>query len=220
MNKIFPRINLPGIIHKLQDSGLDYFYDYRKHRLVFVDNMGSECFYVRLPFTVKHSKNDKYFTDENVKYIIVLIQSGNSALGYVEEDRIIKHKVITSYMIRKKQGKSQVKYLKTKGKSRAGSRIRLANTLHFFERINGYLQTYWQHYQIDRIALSCSKILLPYLYNSKVKCPLDKEDERIYRIPTHINRPNYTILQRTQKYLTHGEIFYKPSHQSLIENIL
>jgi len=220
MNKMLLRKDLIGIFHKLQDSGIHHIYDYQKHRLVYVDKSGNELMYLRLPITVKLSEDADHFTNEIVNYTIILVQSGHSALGYVEGDKIVAHKVVTSYMVRKKQGKSQIKYLKTKGKSRAGSRIRLANTIHFFERINTYLNTYFQQYTIDRIAFSCSKILLPYMFSPKVNCPFNKKDNRIYKIPIHIHKPNFTILQHIQHYLTKGEIIYKSSIQTLVENIL
>ena len=49
-------------------------------------------------------------------------------------------------MVRKKRGVSQIKHLKTKGKSRAGSRVRLAETEEFFENINGRLQDYFEEH--------------------------------------------------------------------------
>ena len=62
-------------------------------------------------------------------YLILLLRAnGNAALGYFEEGKILNHKVIRKYMVRKKQGKSQLKHLNSKGKSRAGSRVRLQQT--------------------------------------------------------------------------------------------
>ena len=44
-------------------------------------------------------------------YLLILIQAGYASLGYFEEGELIHHKAITSYMVRKKQGKAQLKHL-------------------------------------------------------------------------------------------------------------
>ena len=82
----------------------------------------------------------QYFPQEMPNYVIYMIQAGHCAMAYVEEGQVIEHKTIKTYMVRKKQGKNQLKHLESKGKSKAGSRIRLTNTVHFFEDINERLQ--------------------------------------------------------------------------------
>ena len=53
-------------------------------------------------------------------YTLYLIQAGAADFGCFEKAEVIKHKTLTKYMVRKKQGKSQLTYLRQKGKSRAG----------------------------------------------------------------------------------------------------
>jgi hypothetical protein len=60
------------------------------------------------------------------------MQAGHSALAYFEDGEMRHHKVIKKYMVRG-NGKAQVGYLQTRGKSKAGSRIRLANTVSFLK---------------------------------------------------------------------------------------
>ncbi|MEM6299914.1 MAG: hypothetical protein AAF740_14595, partial [Bacteroidota bacterium] len=57
-------------------------------------------------------------------YLMILIQAGAAALGYFEYGEPALHKAISAYMVRQQQGKSQIKHLNQKGKSRLGSRIR------------------------------------------------------------------------------------------------
>src|SRR5690606_24655535 len=123
-------------------------------------------------------------------------------------------------MVRKKQGTSQIKYLKTKGKSRAGSRVRLGETEEFFQNINERLNTYFKQYDIQRIALSCSKILIPFLFNGKSKAPFDKNDERIYNIPIHVHTPIYNVMTEVNKYLLRGELIFEERHQDFVEELL
>ncbi|WP_157491220.1 hypothetical protein [Flammeovirga sp. SJP92] len=142
-------------------------------------------------------------------YVICIIQTESASVALVKEGKIVDHKTFSTYAVRKKQGKSQIKYLKTRGKSKAGSRVRLANTLNFFEHINERLESYFKENTIDRIAFSCSKILLPYLFTSKVKCPFEKKDERIYKIPKHIPNANFEDLQQIHKSLSKAELIFE-----------
>lgn len=205
------------LLERVKASGLTYQYQFGKHRLEVLDENSQSGFHIRLPI---HFRYPDLESNDPVKSVILLIQSGHSALGFMDRDLLLDHKVFSAYMVRKKQGVSQVKYLKTKGKSRAGSRLRLANTTRFFENINLRLQNYFEKYTVDRIALSCSKTLLPFLFNSRVLCPFEKKDERIFKIPRHIQRPNFNVLQNTRQFLLKGDISFESASQSLIEALL
>jgi hypothetical protein len=157
--------------------------------------------------------------DEN-NYVLLLIRSGIASVGYFENRENIDHKVFRSYMVRKKQGKSQIKHLKTKGKSRAGSRVRLAETLEFFENINQRLTDYFSTYHIDRIGLSCSTTLLPYLFGSKVPTPFPKNDPRLITIPKHIQNPTYENLLEINEFMLQGEFRCTPEGEELMLDLL
>lgn len=207
------------VIKRLRSECIPFSYDYEKHRLSISDERDEEAVYLRLPLTIPPINELSEFYDP-VSYVILLIQSGSSAVAFCEGDDMVDHKVFKSYMVRKKQGKSQVKYLKTKGKSRAGSRVRLSNTLDFFEDINERLQEHFESYSIDRIALSCSKTLIPYLFNSKTPCPFDKKDERLYKIPKHIHTPGYEVLVETHEYLQRGELMFSEENNKLADRLI
>ncbi|MGV3587511.1 MAG: hypothetical protein ACO1OF_10935 [Adhaeribacter sp.] len=209
-----------GLVQQILQSAYPRVYDYEKHRLIILDQNQNELIYFRLPITMPPPGLLLSGSQTKVNYIILLIQSGSCAVGYFENGINLNHKVIRAYMVRMKQGKSQIKHLKTKGKSRAGSRVRLGETVEFFENINERLQEYFAQHQIHRIALSCSKILIPYFFNSKVPTPFDKRDERIYKIPKHINLPIYEVLLDTHKFLLKGELIYEEPYQGLVEELL
>ncbi|MEP3390400.1 MAG: hypothetical protein ABJO02_19570, partial [Reichenbachiella sp.] len=120
----------------------------------------------------------------------------------------IYHTTFSAYMTRKKQGVSQIKYLNKKGKSRAGSRVRLAKTIEFFENINSTLSELLANHEIDRLALNCSTTLIPYLHQSKVPCPFEKKDDRLYKIPLHISQSNFTNLDKAIKKLMAPMLLY------------
>lgn len=220
MNRFLSREMSGQVLQKIREMGLPTVYDGEKHRVTIIDPQQNELVHFRLPITFPALDKPGLLPDKPVNYIILLVQSGSCAVGYFENGINREHKVFRAYMVRMKQGKSQVKYLKTKGKSRAGSRVRLAETVEFFENINGRLQQYFTGRQIDRIALSCSKILIPYLFNSKIATPFDKRDARIVKIPKHIENPIYEILLDTNKFLLKGELIYEEPQQPLIEELL
>lgn len=220
MNRFYSTDSARQVLHKIQNSGLPTAYDYEKHRIIVLDKTGTELIYFRLPLTLPALNKAAVEEQSGVKYIMLLIQAGNCAMGYFEGGINMDHKVFRSYMVRKKQGKSQIKYLKTKGKSRAGSRVRLGETVEFFENINGRLQEYFENGRIDRIAISCSKTLIPFLFNAKVSTPFDKRDERIYKIPKHIHTPIYEVMMDAHKFLLKGELIYEESQQELVNTLL
>lgn len=220
MNRFLSRISSLKLLQNIQASSHPVVYDYEKHRMIIMDNTGNELVYFRLPIVFPPPTQQSSFEDAQVNYILLLIQSGNCAMGYFEGGVNLNHKVFRSYMVRKKQGKSQIKHLKTKGKSRAGSRVRLGETVEFFENINERLQEYFDEHEIHRIAISCSKILIPYLFNSKVSTPFDQRDERLYKIPRHVHTPIYDVMMDTHKFLQKGELIYDESCQGIVSSML
>ncbi|MEH0155684.1 hypothetical protein V6R21_16165 [Limibacter armeniacum] len=198
-----------------QNNTFHHQYDHEKHTLLITGKDEALEIQLRLPIHYKFSHPDAI-----VNYLIVLVQTENSAIGYFEGTENIDHKAFSSYGVRKKQGKSQIKYLKTRGKSKAGSRVRLGNTTNFFEKINTRLQDHFNDYEIERIAFSCSKILLPFLFKASVPCPFDKKDERIFKIPRHIHTANYEELLNVHKFLQKGELIYSEEQQTFAEQIL
>lgn len=190
-----------------------------KHQLVF-DQEGYRALTFRLPLSIHSPEAHHLLPDDRTNYVLIMIRSGIASVGYFENGENIDHKVFRAYMVRKKQGMSQLKYLKTKGKSRAGSRVRLAETQEFFKQINGRLTDYFSEYHIDRIGLSCPITLIPHLYGSKIPTPFDKDDPRIIKIPRHVQNPTYESLMNINEYLLKGEIQYEEEREELLNIFL
>lgn len=208
------------LLKKARIEGCVVDHDEDKNKVEISNPESSQNLSLRLPINYSPSDSGLSYESQHLGYIILLIQAGSAALGYFENDINYDHKVFKSYMVRKKQGKSQIKYLNAKGKSRAGSRVRLANTLDFFENINERLTHYFEDYPIDKIAISCSKTLIPYLHNSKMPCPFDKKDDRIYKIPKHIHTPGLEVLMQCHQFLMQGEISYQQESQDLANQLI
>lgn len=173
------------------------------------DKMGLIKLPALFPAPLEREKIPDYlsrFSGMKTHYLILIIQAGTAALGYVEEGRLIHHKHITRYMVRKKQGKAQITHLKTKGKSRAGSRIRLANSIRFFEEINQKLMDWDVIEKTEAILYHCSPSLFPFLFDSKVKPPFEKDDDRLIRVGVNIQKPGFDELERVRKAVDKGLI--------------
>jgi hypothetical protein len=212
MNRFLSKELSAQLLRRLQEAALPTVYEADKHRLALLDETGQEQVYFRLPLVLPPPG----IAEDQVNYVVLLIQAGNCAMGYFENGINLDHKVFRSYMVRKKQGKSQIKYLKTKGKSRAGSRVRLGEMVEFFENINERLQEYFGEHEVHRIAISCSKTLLPYLYQSKIPTPFAKNDPRLFKIPKHIHTPIYEVLLDANKFLLKGELIYEEAQREFV----
>lgn len=198
------RDQLKGILLALQEELGNPEYEAEKHR--FVWETDEEAVVLRLPYDLMVSTDGEPQWEEKFHYLICIVQSSMATVGLFYAGECLAHKVFTAYMVRKKQGKSQIKHLKTKGKSRAGSRIRLASGLEFFEEINSRLQRHFEEHQIERIAFSCSKILMPYFFGAKTSTPFDKKDDRILGIPRHIEKPTHEEMMRAHRFLNYAEL--------------
>lgn len=205
-HKFLRREEVLVLLQELSELSFELTYDWERHLCNI--SLGDKVAQLRLPITVKFDTRS-IDASNNVKYVMLLVQTGSASIGVFEGEKCLEHKVLSAYMVRKKQGKSQLKHLKTKGKSRAGSRVRLAKTLEFFENINDRLTRHFNEHEFERIAFSCSKILMPYLFNSKVSTPFDKKDNRIYRIPKHLHQPNYEVMLGMQRFMNKGQLTFK-----------
>lgn len=193
-------------------------YDYRRHLIELRDDQQDVQGYLRLPLHLAINEQ-LVITDEWQTAIYLAIASGSAAISIMEGEENLYHTTFGAYMTRKKQGYSQIKYLNKKGKSRAGSRVRLAETLSFFENINSTLQELFDYHEFDRIALSCSVSLIPLLYGSKIPCPFDKQDDRLYKIPLHLPQSNFSNLDRAIKTLSIPQLYFHEAFRSQMESI-
>jgi hypothetical protein len=164
---------------------LEISYLSKKHQLSIEDSIGWLA-KIYLPWHLDWTEDGKFSEKPDSHFSIVLIRAGQAAAGYFHRGELIDHKVFRAYMVRKKQGVSQIKHLKTKGKSRAGSRIRLAETERFFAEINERLNSYSDRFPIDFWGISCGKTIWPFYFDSEISPPFSSKDENLIEIPVHI----------------------------------
>lgn len=201
-------VPLERLFQHVTDQFPKYTYDLKKHVIVLEDERSESLGFIRLPLHLSIN-SDLSIVSEASNALYLTIESGNAAICLMEGTKNVYHTTFSAYMTRKKQGFSQIKYLNKKGKSRAGSRVRLAKTVEFFENINTTVSELLDEYVIDRLALDCSKTLLPYLYQSKIPFPLDKKDPMLYKIPLHLPQSNFTNLDAAIKKLKSPVLLYE-----------
>ena len=196
----------------LEEKEISYQREGKK--IIFYPNLDSKSFTFSFPHILPHIKED-HFLDQiqrlNKKpddFLILLIQAGYASLGYVREGKLVLHKGIQKYMVRKKRGKSQLTYLNQKGKSRMGSRIRLRESIEFFEEINQKLIDWsGELIKAKNLFYSCPIRLWPYLFKSKVKCPMQKNDIRWKKIPYDVHIPKLKELKRILFLIKSGKLY-------------
>ena len=200
----------------------------KKHSWSVIDQERTPILDIRLPLTFSPIPDETLLSeyleeldDIHPPYMIALIQAGAAALGYAEEGEIYLHKNIKKYMKRHKRGKAQISYLNSKGKSKAGSRIRLANTVSFFEDINEKLTEWEEDYEPKRIMYSCSAQLWGLLFKSNVPPPFEKKDERLIKIPKDVHIPSLEELMAVNTFVKKGKLTFhgtQPELEELIPN--
>lgn len=193
----------------------------KNRKLIFYDTNNNKLLAFRLSTNLNfETENKKLSKSDFVNYVMILIRAGLASVGMVQNQELLDHKVFRAYMVRKKQGKSQIKHLKTKGKSRAGSRVRLAEGEQFFkqiaERVNQYIKTY----PVDQIGLSCTETLIPYFFNEKNMLLLDKKDPRIFKIPKHIAAPTLENLGLTKDFMEKNQLSVYPEGKDFFQEFL
>lgn len=171
-------------------------YEKKKHQILIEDNQDWLA-KIYLPFTIEWSENTGFRENPDSHFSLVLIRAGQAVTGHFHRGSLIDHKVFRAYMVRQKQGKSQIKHLKTKGKSRAGSRIRLAETTQFFKEINERLLSYSDQFPIDFWGISCAKTMWPFYFSSEVSPPFSPKAENLIELPVHIAQASFEELKAT-----------------------
>lgn len=204
------------LVDQADEKGLEIRYLPEKHQLL-LENKVSWLAKLFLPWTMTWLPEGKFQVQEDVHYCLTLVRAGQASLGYFHQGKLLDHKVIRGYLVRQKQGKSQFKYLKTKGKSRAGSRIRLEETLVFFKEINERLQVYGKQYPLNFWGLGCAKTMWPLLFDGEVKPPFTSKSAELIELPYPFTKGSYEELQELELRLQQFHLLLSPLAEPLIQ---
>ena len=138
-------------------------------------------------------------------HCLILLQAGAASLGMFQSGEVRYTKSMKRYVVRG-NGRAQPAYLKSKGKSRAGSRLRLQNARLLFEEVNAKLGEFFDEFGApDLIFVGAPVRLWPDLFRAKVQPPFDQEHP-IIKVPLDLPVPTTEVLLRTYKSLCYGKI--------------
>jgi len=139
------------------------------------------------------------------RHCVILMQAGAVSLGLLEAGQPLHTKTLKKYVVRG-SGRAQPTHLKTKGKSRYGSRLRLQNAQQLFEESAERLLDWWREEgPIERTFVSApERMWADFL---RLEVPEELRDRDAWtRIPLDLPRPTTELLLRTYRGLEYGRI--------------
>jgi len=206
------------LVDQAEEKGWEIRFLPEKNQLL-VENEGGWLIKLFLPWTLSWHSERKFQELDDVHYCLTLVRAGQAAVGYFHQGKLLDHKVFRGYLVRQKQGKSQFKYLKTKGKSRAGSRIRLEETLLFFNEINERLQVYAKQYPLSFWGLGCAKTLWPLLFDGEVTAPFTSKSSELIELPYPFSKGSYEELQELELRLQQFHLLLSPTGKAVLSTL-
>jgi hypothetical protein len=138
--------------------------------------------------------------------LVLILRAGAAAAGVWRDDDLLVHKAIKKYVVRG-SGKAQTTYRKTKGKSRAGSRLRLRNAQSLLEDVNERLARWEAELgAFDRVLHYAPERLWADLMRADPPPPFAADDPRLLRIALHVHEPRFEELLRVHRLMTQGRL--------------
>jgi hypothetical protein len=137
---------------------------------------------------------------------VLLVQAGATAIGWWDEDEVVRHRARKRYVVRG-SGKAQPKHLRTKGKSRYGSRLRLQNWQRLLVEANETLHAWWQELGTpEQVFWSVPIRAWTDLAAAGDGPPFQRDGAGVQRIPLHVHVPDFEELQRVRQKLARGRL--------------
>lgn len=138
--------------------------------------------------------------------VVLLVRAGAVALGAWLDDELVSHKALRKYVVRG-SGRAQPTHLKTRGKSRYGSRLRLQNWRRLLTETNERLHDLWQRFGApDRVFWSAPVRVWSDLHAATPAPPFARDAAALQRLPLHVHRPDFDELLRVRTWLQHGQL--------------
>jgi len=136
------------------------------------------------------------------RQLVLLVQAGASSLGVWEGAELVAHKVIKKYVVRGK-GKAQPLHLKTRGKSRYGSRLRLRNAARQLEQTVEKIAEWRAHLGPFRRVFRSVPVRTWGGLSTALE-PHVGDAEAVVRIPEDVRVPDHEELLRIRRFLECG----------------
>ncbi|MCK5943152.1 MAG: hypothetical protein KAI24_14325 [Planctomycetes bacterium] len=138
--------------------------------------------------------------------LVLLLRAGAMAFGCWRGDELVQHKAVRKYVVRG-NGRSQVTHLKTRGKSRYGSRLRLQNWRSLLRETNERLADCEARFgPFERVFFGVPVRVWSELFEADPPPPFARDDGRLQRLPLHVHRPDHDELLRVRRALQVGRV--------------
>lgn len=139
-------------------------------------------------------------------HLVVLMQAGAASLGWFENGDCRGTKSFRRYVVRGK-GRAQPTHLKSKGKSRYGSRLRLQNAEALLEETVGRMRDWWDEFgPAERILVSCPVRLWASVLEAEPPPPFAHHGTPVTKIPRDLPKPTSELLERTYRFCCYGRV--------------
>lgn len=138
--------------------------------------------------------------------LVLLLRAGAMAFGCWQGRELVQHKAVRKYVVRG-SGKAQSTHLKTRGKSRYGSRLRLQNWRSLLGETNERVADCEQQFgPFQRIFFGVPVRVFSELFEADPKPAFGRDAGELQRIPMHVHRPDHEELLRVRAWLARGRV--------------
>ena len=150
------------------------------------------------------------------RHLVILLRAGAMAIGYWQGEELLLHKAQKRYVVRG-NGKGQPLHLKTRGKSRYGSRLRLQNWQRLLTDLTSRLVDWCEQIgEPERIHYGCAVRVWSELFAAaEPPPPFAAEDHRLLPIPLHTHEPDHRELLSVWRQLGRGRVHARPADADL-----
>ncbi|MEZ6037843.1 MAG: hypothetical protein R3F29_10210 [Planctomycetota bacterium] len=138
--------------------------------------------------------------------VVLLLRAGAMAFGCWRGAELLQHKAVRRYVVRG-SGRAQATHLKTHGKSRYGSRLRLQNWKRLLGETNERLaDCFALHGVPDRLFFGVPVRVLSELFAAEPPPPFARDAALLQRLPLHVHRPDHEELLRVRAATLRGVV--------------
>lgn len=139
-------------------------------------------------------------------HVLLLLRAGSSALGWWDGLELLRHKAFQRYVVRG-TGKAQPTHLKTRGKSRYGSRLRLQNWERQLTETSERLGEWWREFGAPwRVFVAMPVRLRAEFAAAEPPPPFAFDDPDVVPVPLHVHQPDHAELLRVHALLGAGSV--------------
>ncbi|MGE0143044.1 MAG: hypothetical protein AB7I19_05040 [Planctomycetota bacterium] len=140
---------------------------------------------------------------------VLLLRAGSAAMGVFADTECLAHRCRRRYVVRG-NGKAQTTWIRTRGKSRYGSRLRLQNADRLLDDV-ATTTSEWAGWLATATAIhwSCPERQWAALHEHEPSLSTLRTDARARKIAFHVHEPRFEELRRVWWRLRHGH--FEPS---------